>query len=79
MLRIKVEIVPGGAEWKAKPLGSINIENRGTVDGIASYAYHLSDNDGKDNISRIDGHKRSDGFWVLLRLILEREAHLGRL
>jgi hypothetical protein len=75
MLRVRLEMVPGGDESRACDIGSVHIWNmvdHGIVAGdTADYAYLISDHDGGDiGGGTVREHRRVDGAWALVHKAL---------
>lgn len=71
MLRVTVEIVPGGDEARSRILGRVMIANRSGLAPVSDYkAWHVGP-DGAKTVAGILGHRRSDGWVPLLRRTLD--------
>ena len=73
MLVVKVEIWPHGNEVKAEEIGYLRIINDGMAsDGSGDSPignYIIADKLVK--LGRVEGHKRDDGFWPLVKRAIE--------
>ena len=65
-LRVTVEIVPFGDESLKREIGRLNISNI-TYDRTRENEY------GEISDYIVKGHRRSDGFWELVRKAIEEQ------
>lgn len=74
MIRVRVELVPFGDESNSKEIGQLVLANTGQrLFGECTYEAVLSSDDPVDQqpaIRKSVSHFRKDGFWELLRKIL---------
>lgn len=66
-LRVTVEIVPFGDKSQKRTLGVINISN-------VTYDPSWENEYGEVSDYEIKGHRRSAGFWELIRKVLNSKA-----
>lgn len=78
MLRVRLEIVPGGDERRAKEIGRLNIANRSDLAEVSDYTYECwpgpEERGGDVWGGTLRGHRRSEGALELLRKILNQHA-----
>ena len=66
MLRVQVEVWPGGRVLQSQVIGVANIANVSELADVSDYEGYV------DGIPvEVKGHLRSDGAWSLLRKALE--------
>lgn len=76
MLRVTVEVVPGGDDRRAEKIGSIEIENVADLEEVPleevpDYVAVLFGGDGREhNRCSVSGHRRSDGWQMLVVRVL---------
>lgn len=77
MLRVTVEVVPGGREGGARTIGTLLAANVSNLADVSDYIYSYS----TDKVDlqlwpdgTVEGHVRSDGAWELVRRILEQRT-----
>jgi len=71
MLEVKVSIIPFGDETARRELDKFYIVNDGKHEDIMFGNYILYDKD-KHHIGEIGEHKRSKGFWPLVKRAIKR-------
>ena len=71
MIRVTVELVPFGDEVKKKKIGEMVLANTGGDADTANYEAWVADAEGNKLFSALNGYNRSQGFWNLIRLLLE--------
>lgn len=69
-LLVTVQLHPGGDRHRAKTLGTVEIANVSELEAIADYRVAALF-EGPVVQARVTGHRRSDGWQVLLRRALE--------
>lgn len=71
MLRVTIEMIPGGDERQCRTIGSIEISNVSGLAPVSDYVATLYGGDGNEQ-SRcsVSGHARSRGWQVLLVRVL---------
>ncbi len=73
MIRVTVELVSFGEEDRKKTIGTLEIANDGTGDSVTgNYTVRAYDERDEWVRTKVKGHKRQLGFWVLLRLALQQ-------
>lgn len=66
MLRVTVELLPGGVEDDPKKLGELFITNVDSY-GLGFANYEVRTHRGGDVKCMVMCHKRDDGFWHLVK------------
>lgn len=77
MIRVTVEIVPGGDEARARQIGMLEIGNQSGLAAISDYAVRVTtqdENEKRVKVLGVYGHRRSDGFWPLVAMAASRAA-----
>ena len=79
MLVITAEIWPGGDDTRRHLIGEMRIANESNLAEVSSYSagiLQVADPDsgaaGWQSEILIDGHRRSDGAWALVRAVLDQ-------
>ena len=77
MLRVTIELVPGGNEAAARPIATLLLANdgEGTYEsGNYAYVYGYTDRDAPMARGTIKKFPRSQGAWALVRKILNSKS-----
>lgn len=72
MIKIRIEIWPGGDESRAQTLGVINIANISNLAEVSDYACQAADQHGKSVKFDILNHRRSAGWLKLVTLAVNK-------
>lgn len=70
MLRVTIELVPGGDEDRAHVIEQMTIANISDLADVSDYDYAFTER-GKIRYGRKYGHHRADGAWDLVWGILD--------
>ena len=78
MLRVTVEVIPFGDEDQSRKIGEMIIANDGTLGaGLASYKAVQKIEGWEPQFKEDIVHKRADGFWELIYLVLDEPPFNG--
>ena len=70
MLRVTIELVPGGVEERTRTIEQMTIANISDLADASDYDFAITDH-GTVLFGRLKGHKRRDGAWKLVYAILD--------
>lgn len=77
MIRVTVEIVPGGFEPARRTIGMLRISNLSDLASVSSYDVYVEEaanplcgTSSRMARIRVDGHKRAQSVWVLLARVM---------
>ena len=76
MLRVLVEIWPGGSEEFRRPIADLRIVNESGLEDVSDYSYALADNltsttRNPPTIGTVLRHRRASGWLSLVRRVLQ--------
>lgn len=67
MLRVRLEIVPGGDERRVREIGKLEICNVSELADVSNYCFQIWTDGRCQTTSIVSNHVRSDGAWALVR------------
>lgn len=72
MLVVHVEIWPGGDPMAKRQIGMLTVANVSALADVSDYKFLATDGRSRDKTGEVKGHPRAEGFWKLLRRVLEQ-------
>lgn len=76
MMRVRIEIVPGGREAGRRVIEELFVWNVSALADVSDYGYQFNSDPrevGTLDARYVRNHERSDGAWELVRRILTQE------